>query len=922
MTFATATGRVLRRLVRLTCARPVVTLVVAGLLAAVSVVYAVVALTFSTSNLSMLPPNQPYVQRFVEYGQEFGDLDNLSIAVEASSPPEAKLYANRLVRELKAQSVPLKQLTYRIDPQQFEGRALLYLSVKQLKEIRDKVFDYQEFMENFAARPTLDQLIEGISSQVANDFASAFLDLGLKEDKGPPDVRLIQDLVSQIGSRLEKPAPYKSPWASLFATSDPNFDEGSAGYFLSEDQKILFILAEPESAKHSSFTADRATIDGIRAVVASLATEFPRGRVGVTGKAALANDEMVAAFRDSQRATILAFVLTLGLLLAAFLRVAKPLVMLLVLVVTLCWSIGAATLVIGHLSLFSVMFISIVIGIGIDYGIYFLFRYDEEIFLGRNLKEAIEITAMRTGPGMLMGAVTAAGTFYVLMLTDFRGIQELGFIAGTAIAFSFIGMMTVFPAALVILDAHHAERGDRLIPRAIALERMRVPLVDRATRRPKLVLGCAIVLTLVSLWGARTIRFDYNLLNLQSRRTESVVWERKILQTAHRSGFAAITVADSLDELRRKQRAFSKLSSVSEVDSALLLIPDDQDEKRKIIRDLVPIVGPVRVGRPRALDVGRLIAAFETLQRRIEIGANEAPPGEVQNQLRTTVDEIGALLVKLRQTDVATLDAALTLFQQELYRDFVRNFQRLQANLNPRTVGLNDLPEELRRKFVSDRGRFMLQIHPAIDIWDRQGMEQWVGQLRSIDPAITGTPIITYEAIRLMERGYQQGTFYAVILVVVITFLTLRHVKESVLSLVPLALGMTWTLGIMSLVGLPFNMGNVFGLPLILGAAVEFGLNIVMRFMEGREHGGPLIARSTVMAVLVNGLTTTVGFGSLMIADHRGIWGLGFVLATGAVTSLVAALVVLPVLLRMTRRLARRPPPPSFTDPIPVGSMS
>src|SRR6059058_584369 len=99
--------------------------------------------------------------------------------------------------------------------------------------------------------------------------------------------------------------------------------------------------------------------------------------------------------------------------------------MLLVLTTSLCWSIGLATLVIGHLSLFSVMFISIVIGIGIDYGIYFLFRSGEQLFLGRNLKEAIEITSARSGPGMLLGAVTAAGTFYVLWLTDFQNVHKL-----------------------------------------------------------------------------------------------------------------------------------------------------------------------------------------------------------------------------------------------------------------------------------------------------------------------------------------------------------------------------------------------------------------------------------------------------------------------------------------------------------------
>src|SRR2546430_14253703 len=89
---------------------------------------------------------------------------------------------------------------------------------------------------------------------------------------------------------------------------------------------------------------------------------------------------------------------------------------------------------------------------------------------------------------------------------------------------------------------------------------------------------------------------------------------------------------------------------------------------------------------------------------------------------------------------------------------------------------------------------------------------------------------------------------------------------------------------------LQFNIGNILGLPRILGAAAEYGLNIVIRFMEGRDHGGPLIARSTMMAVLISGLTTIVGVGSLMVADHPGIFGLGLLLTLGAVTSPVASL--------------------------------
>src|SRR5262249_21753810 len=168
---------------------------------------------------------------------------------------------------------------------------------------------------------------------------------------------------------------------------------------------------------------------------------------------------------------------------------------------------------------------------------------------------------------------------------------------------------------------------------------------------------------------------------------------------------------------------------------------------------------------------------------------------------------------------------------------------------------------------------------------------------------VTGTPIITYEAIRLMERSYQQGTLYAVVLVSAVLALSIRRARETLLALLPLGLGLLWTVGLMHVFKLKFRLGKVFGLPLILGAACEYGMNVVLRFMEGRDHGGPLVARSTVMGVLVAGLTNIVGFGSLMLADHRGIFGLGLLLTLGSLANLAAALVVLPVLLRMVQRM-------------------
>src|SRR5438128_257620 len=159
-----------------------------------------------------------------------------------------------------------------------------------------------------------------------------------------------------------------------------------------------------------------------------------------------------------------------------------------------------------------------------------------------------------------------------------------------------------------------------------------------------------------------------------------------------------------------------------------------------------------------------------------------------------------------------------------------------------------------------------------------------------------------------MERAYKEGTLYAFALVGVLTALILGRGRETALAMISLALGTLWTVGLMFLFGLPFNLGNVFGFPLVLGAGAEFGLNVVLRYQEGRQRGGPLLPRSTFLAVLFNGVTTVVGFGSLMTAAHRGIFGLGLLLTLGMIATLAASLIVLPVMLRWTEASATAEP--------------
>ena len=893
------TGRLLRRLVRVSCARPAVTVALSLALSVLGIAYTLHALTFNTSGRDVLPQNASYVKHYVQIAKDFGELEDIVVVIEARSLEGAKAFAARLVQELRASPVKFHRIAFRIDPKQFEGRQLLYLSTSELKEIRDKVFDHQEFMESFAGDPSLARLVEGINTQMAAAFVSNLFDLGLKDQDLPVDTRFLGVLLDQISTRLERPTPYRSPWATLFSFGDAP----DAGYFLSEDKSLLFILVESPKGEKGSFVGDHKAIDAVRGAIARLHDAYPAIQAGVTGAPALSNDEMSAAFQDSQIATVLAFALTLLVMILAFMRVGKPILMLGVLAVSLGWSLGIVTLTVGHLSIFSVMFISIVVGIGIDYGIYFLFRYEEEIFLGRNLKEALQLTAARTGPGMAIGALTAGGTFFVLMLTDFRGIQELGFIAGTSIILAWLSMMTLFPAVLVLVDRRHADRPRGQKPRAHQLERIHVPVLDQLTGYPATVLVVAVIATALSIWALPSVGFDYNLLNLQAKGTESVVWERRVLANTGRSGFNALASAATLDELRQKQQAVENLPSVSGVDSVLHVIPDDQAEKIAIVKTFAPILAPVRIGRSSPVDLDRLRQALANIKRRLDVVAAEAGD-KLPEDLVTLGEKTAAVLRQLASADRETAEPALTYLQAQLYRDFVSKFYSVQRNLNPRVVTIEDVPEELRRKFVGSNGDFLLQIHPKVDIWEREGARQFVTELRSVDPAVTGSPVITYEATRLMERGYLQGTVYAFILVGGLTLLMIRRLKESALALLPLVLGLLWTIGLMHLFGLKFNLANVWGLPLMIGISAEFGLNVVLRYLEGRAHGGPLVARSTVMGVVLNGVTTIVGFGSLMIAAHRGIFGLGLLLTIGSACGLVAALVVLPVILRLVTHTA------------------
>ena len=899
-------GRATATVVRRTARRPLVTVAVSLVLAALSLAYTLHAIGFVTSSLRLLPQHARYVVLLREYLKDFGELNDILVAIEAA-PDQARLYAARLAERLRQDGLGAR-ITYRVDPAYFQGRALLYLSVADLTTLRDRLYDYENFLTDYAARPTLDQLLEGVNRQIAGSMVGGLFDLGL-ESKQSADVHFLQALLRQIGSRLDGSPVYTSPWSTAFSLG--RLDDPDAGYYFSKNRTMLFVFVG-QQREEGNFIENRERIRDIRAAVARLATEFPGVRAGVTGAPALSNDEMAAAFEDGRLASILAFALTLVILLVAFRAVLTPLLMVGTLAVSLGWSMGLITLAVGHLSVFSVMFISIVVGIGIDYGIYFLFRYEEERALGASVPVALERTALYTGPGILLGAITAAGAFLVLLLTHFQGIREFGLVSGIAILLAFFSMITLFPACLVLVDRRPSSA--RAVG-AVGATPPHARWLETIVGYRKSILAAAAITSLLAVWAASGVGFDYNLLHLQAKGVESVRWEERLLAEAGRSGYSAFATAATLDELQRKQDAFARLSSVSRVESILLLYPGQQEEKIALIRQLEEPLTEVKLKAPPPVTVAAVRGALETLRRRLGVVVGAAEGRTDTSVMRALEADAGTVAGKLDRPDAA---AALAGLQQDLYRDFSDKLAGFRKNLEPRPVAPGDAPPELRQRYIGASGRYLIRLQPAVDIWEQAGAARFVGELRSVDPDVTGPPITAFEAIKLIRRGYFEGTFYALAVVAIAAALILRSARGTVLALVPLMLSVVWTLGLMQVFGLRFNMANVWAMPLIIGIAAEFGLNIYVRFMEGRDRGGPTLARSTVLGVVLNGLTTMAGFASLLVARHQGIFGLGLLLTIGAAVSLIGALAVLPVLIELYGAEPPRPRPADEPDRVPA----
>ncbi|MCZ6872890.1 MAG: MMPL family transporter, partial [bacterium] len=278
-----------------------------------------------------------------------------------------------------------------------------------------------------------------------------------------------------------------------------------------------------------------------------------------------------------------------------------------------------------------------------------------------------------------------------------------------------------------------------------------------------------------------------------------------------------------------------------------------------------------------------------------------------------------ALQKRLRAT-AKTAHATLEAFQGALMADFAAKLDLLQRNINPTPITLADIPSHLRQRYVSKSGRYLLQIFSRHNIWEREPMREFVTQLQTVDADITGSPVIAFYSIRQMLRGYTRGGLYALLVIIGIIVILFRRLKPTLLAIIPMLVGGLWTMACMAIFDLSLNMANLIILPLFIGIAVDDGIHLVHRMLESPEDATSPLARSTGKAIVLTSLTSIVGFGSLMIAGHAGVFSLGVIAATAVGCALIATLVVLPLILHLFATASVSSSPPLASTDLDVSS--
>jgi hopanoid biosynthesis associated RND transporter like protein HpnN len=895
----------LERFTRLVIRFPVATLVLAGIAAAASVWLTTTQLGFRTSRGELLSPNSQYNRRWLAYTKEFGSKEDAVVVVEGESREQIIPALDDVCRELAARKDLFGAVLHQTDAPKLRSKGLYYLDIESpdakeldLAKIDALLNRAAPILQGDWATLSLGNMTQRMGSAMGGASESQRREIlaamqselprlieGFKTAIGQPDARGPSaatttgdasrgaDSASRGNCRVGASAAF--PWPEMPLSKSLAAQSG-ATRLISSDGRTGFILLRLLEEDKQSFAQNDESIKVLRQLTADVRSRHVGTKIGLTGLPIIEHDEMQSSEKSMSAATFLSFAGVLAVIIVAFGGFRHGVMAMAALLVGMIWACGCVALTIGHVNVLSIAFGSILFGLGIDYGIYYVARYLQLRRDTESTADALAATVASTGPGVLTGALTSAIAFFAAGFTEFPGVAQLGLIAGGGVLLCWLAQTTVLPAMIRLVDADGVMKN---LPEPLNLRFWLRPLFAY----PRLTLLAAVACTAATAVGVHYLWYDYNLLNLQPAGLESVDLEHKLFQQTNHSAWFALSIADTPQEVLAKRREFLKLASVERVEDVVSKLPCDCERKQPLIESIhcklanLPQETPLIPVTPLA-DLDRMLAGAQTMLLSMPEAAQ-------------ATDSLRRLRELLRSVSPEEYERRVRAYQQGMAADILGRLRTLQAASTPELPRVSDLPESVVSRFVGKSGRYLMKVYSKANIWEVGPMGQFVKDMRAVDAEATGNPLQVYEASWQMKRSFEEAACYALLMIVPTVLLDFRRLNHTLLAALPMAVGLLQTLGLMGLLDIPLNPANMIVLPLTLGIGMESGINLLheLRCQRGRYRGP---GNAVMVAVVVNSLTTMVGFGALMIADHQGLQSLGRVLTISMGCCLLCSLLL------------------------------
>ena len=836
----------LDRLADLLLRRPKTILAIALVIVAVSGALAT-RLRLDPDVLNLVPSNNREVNEFRDLLRETGTLDFHVVVLELPKGSDPAVYGP-LIDSIGSQLRASKQ----IDSASW--------SIPDPFEVVDQVLPYSMLLLN-------PQQLEAVAQKLTDENIRASVERNRTLLQTPQSTVVKQivrvDPFNLLPIYLEKLRRAGGGLKVDFTT----------GYYVSADRSAAIIVSRPKRAAQE-LPFSRSVMEETRAIVAKAVAEFRAShpdvalpKIGYTGGYAIAAADEKIIRRDM---AINSFTSMFGVLLLYLYAYRRPSALLyagipMASAIIITFAIGSVAF--GTLSATSTGFAALLAGLGVDFMTVLYERYVDERNRGSEVTEAVRTVVRRGLPGVIVGALTTAATFYAFLATDFRGMTELGFLTGSGIMVFLLCVIFVFPAVLVLIERRRGSKR-KLYVHAFGSGRV----VRASIAHPRVVIVTWLIVVAITGVAATGVRFSDQLQNLRSKGNEGIRLQDVVTEKYGQSfefmmyGVRAQTASEAIEKTEAAMpdlEAMAAKGVIGSYESITSFLPSEAQQRRVI--------------------------------QRLERGADdEFSMPRIEATLRQALIENG--------------------FRPDAYDRFLPLFAEALQKREPVTMQTLEqlgLAESVQRFIKKTPQGYMsiVYVYPTTGTWPRF-LPAELQEFRRKHPegVLTGVNLVSQTLREITRADAIRATTLGFVLVFALLWIGFRSFTRACFVWVPFIAGCTCMLGFMATFGLEFNFMNVFVGLMLVGTATDYAVYMLERYDEAPEEF-PHNATETGRAVVLAALMSMVGFASFAISHYPGVRSIGYASVVGIALSCLASITLLPALLatgKFRRRAAGR----------------